>query len=111
MKKAQEQEKLKVENDKKTKVKVCRLSLHIVDTPSGPRVTFDTAESTYAEILQIPADFSDGSRYIVMNNGDTVVYAVYSSVASFQMYDEYHLNLEKILFEKMREMLGFKRIF
>lgn len=100
-------------NSKKTEAKVLRLSLRVVQTSSKPHIEFDITEpeNEHDETLQIPTDFSDGSRYIVMNNGDTMVYAYYSCIASFQMYNDYHIDLEKVLFEKMREMLGFKRIF
>ena len=98
------------------KVKTLMLSLRVVHSPIEfvkPRIEFDIKELGDDDFDMSAdhnhVDFSDGSRYIVMNNEDTIVYAYYSAVASFQMHREYHVDLEKALFEKMREILGFKR--
>ena len=69
-------------------------------------------EDTKFDKFEIEPDMiNDGSRFIVMNNEDTIVVGVYSVMTSFSMYQDYGIQVDKMMSEKIREILGFKRKF
>lgn len=51
----------------------------------------------------------DGTRYIIMNNDNDVVIGMMSAVAKQQCEEEYHIDIEKLFFKKIRQELGFER--
>ncbi len=51
----------------------------------------------------------DGSRYIIMNNDKDICVGFHSDVATLQCSQEFNIDLEKLLFTKIRRELGFER--
>lgn len=56
-------------------------------------------------------DCSDGSRHIVMNNDNDVCIGMYTSSASCEFETRFGLDLELLLFRKLRRVLGFERTY
>lgn len=72
--------------------------------------TLVTIDEVDEDAASIDSEFGkDGSRTIIMNNGEEIVCARYSCIASYQLDKELGINLEEVLFQAMRRELGFKR--
>lgn len=76
-----------------------------------PELKWDLEDTNFDKYEIEPDMINDGSRFIVMNNEDTIVVGVYNVVASFQLYHDYGLEVDRAMSEKIREILGFKRKF
>lgn len=76
-----------------------------------PKIVFKVENTDFDRFYIEPDMLSDGSRYIVMTNENTILIGYYSCVAAFNLYHDYGMDIEPIFFEKMREELGFKRKF
>ena len=89
------------------------LKFHLEDgiDSKRPRIVWDLQDTDYDRFEIDPDMLNDGSRFIVANNEDTILVGYYTVMSSFQLNKDYGFEVEKVIFEKMREILGFKRKF
>ena len=94
-------------------IKQVKLSLVTDNDPNNkrPKLEWKVEQTEYDQFTVEPDMLNDGSRFIVMNNGEEILVGYYSCIAAFEAYKDYGIELEKVIFEHMREMLGFKRKF
>ena len=76
-----------------------------------PDIKWDLKDTEFDQFYIEPDMINDGSRFIVMNNQDTILVGIYDCIMSFNLNHDYGFEVEKIMFDKMREILGFKRKF
>ena len=88
------------------------LKLKVEEVPGRRPVIDFNLEDTDYDRFDIEQDMmKDGSRFLVMSNDEMIIVGYYTSESSFELNKKYGLDIEPILFEKMRELLGYKRKF
>ena len=94
------------------KVKIKLLSLELVKHPeSRPEIVYHIKETDYDRFYIEKEMLESGQRYLVMTSAECIMIAQYACESAYRLYTEYGMDIEPLLFEKMREELGFKRKF
>ena len=71
---------------------------------------FEIRCSDEQEFIRLESDIGkDGSRYIIMNNDTDICVGYHSATATLQCSQDFNIDLEKLLFTKIRRELDFER--